>query len=277
MTTSEDVASGITPLSHVIANRYLPTDALSTSNGMINWIATDLLLKRPVRVRTYQDARSREATLEAARRAAGCGHRSLIPVLDAVIDNGSVAIISGEPAGEALSARPRTATCSVRQATDTAIAILGAAVTLDVSLVPHAPPDSSSVYGLGSDATLDCASLIGREPGDDAAAVGFMIRGLLAPGTLTAHETSLKSLDPAIPRDLDDAVATAISGGFPDASRFLEALQRSRASARPDHTDLVPETADERGWFSAWMLVPLLLIAATVGVIAVGVVLGGNA
>ena len=275
----------------VLDDRYaleqITADAVAGDRRVAVWRATDTALGRRVSVLTVtgRTKKLRREVADAATKASRVTDGRFIRVLDVGegdVEGEPVAWVASESVeGPTLTAllrrQPLAPDVAVELVKQCAAALAGAATAgcrhgrLDPDHVVLPAGALPRIVGLEVDAAVD-----GNGEGDDVRALGGLLfatltgrwplpdwRGLPPPEH--GERVSPRAIRSAVPKEVDDVAARALTGGFDDVAALARAL--SRLPSRPlDAPTPPPEDrlAPVRRW--SWRLVPPLLVA----VIAIG-------
>ena len=272
-------------LEHVRAERQVSPDRY-----VALWRATDTALGRRVAMLlvTGHTKRSRREVADAATRASRLSDGRCVRVLDI-----GETELGGEPVtwvatewveAPSLTAvlrrgglRPPLAVELVRQCAE-ALALAhrqgathGRLHPDEVLLPPGGRPRITGVE--------IAAAIAGGESYDDVRGLGALLFAALSgrwplPGwsglpkvESSGHRTHVRALDSSLPREVDDVVARALEGGYPDVDTLARALRRlpSQPLDAPEPPKRPGPGVAIRRW--AWRLVPpmLVVVIATAG------------
>ena len=271
-------------LEHVRAERQV-----SDERSVALWRATDTALGRRVAVLlvTGRTKRSRREVADAATRASRLTDGRCVRVLDiGEADLGGEAVtwvVSEWVEAPSLTAvlrrsalRPPHAVELVRQCAE-ALALAAR------QNAHHGRLDPDEVLlpagGLPRITGVETAAAIAGAPAyDDVRGLGALLfaaltgrwplsgwSGLSAPDG--GGRTHVRALDSSLPREVDDVVARALAGGYPDLDAFVRALRRLPAQPldAPEPPRRPGPSVAVRRW--AWRVVPpmLVVVIATAG------------
>jgi serine/threonine-protein kinase len=284
----------------MLAGRYALEEELGRSGTGVVWRARDTVLDRTVTVKLLRPILAEDPAFVArlaadASAVARIGAPGLTRLLDSGADRGVSFLVREHVEGESLRERlEREGPLDVDEAVRVALAVLDAlgeahaagALHLDVKPenVLLAPDGRIALADLGLGEAVraarpaDAADLLAPTPDipELARAAGVpdvrsdvFLAGALLAESLTGRLPDRPGEAPQAPKTVAAVVRRAIAADpadrYPDVRAFADALHRATAE---------PASAREAHGLRGWLLVPGLVLGATVAAIALGLWLG---
>ncbi len=277
----------------MLGGRYVLEQELGRSRIGITFRATDTVLERSVVVKLIHPDLARDpivcARLESAARAvAGVSDPGLVRMLDTGTEGGVPFVVREHPDGESVRDRldrdgplnPIRATAIIREVLRGVAALHGAGV-VHGGIKPENVVVSEDGTVRVCDAAI-AAAVLGDRGGDvsiDVRDTAALLFEALTGRPPTPDATSPRALRRDVPRELDDAVRRALTGGSISAEDLAARLHQI-AGAEPglrspgdrQHPFAPPPTAPR--WFRTWVAVPLLVLLIAIAAVAAGLRFG---